>query len=173
MEVVDVDGSYLYRKHKVVADAGMRVAPLPLPSPPLSGWESVSQENVAEVAKKVPHVTSGWYVQAHRYASSARLHAYISSLCNVGVVYTYLASGAGRSAGEGTFRALTRGFIHWQSGRIDKLEVNVQHPLFCHVRSQMKPSMRPGTYHVYVLLGRDNDFATVISATCECAAGYV
>ena len=122
MEVVDVDGSYLYRKHKVVADAGMRVAPLPLPSPPLSGWESVSQENVAEIAKKVPHVTSGWYVQAHRYASSARLHAYISSLCNVGVVYTYLASGAGRSAGEGTFRALTRGFIHWQSGRIDKLE---------------------------------------------------
>ena len=80
---------YLYRNHKVVADAGMRVAPLPLPSPPLSGWESVSQEIVAEVAKKVPHVTSGWYVQAHRYASSARLHAYTSSLHNVVVVYMY------------------------------------------------------------------------------------
>jgi len=96
---------------------------------------------------------------------------YIYSIYNTGVVYTYLASGAGRSAGEGTFRALTRGFIHWQSGRIDKLEVNVNHPLFCHVRSQMKPSMRAGTYHVCVLLEHDNDYTNVISATCECAAG--
>jgi len=56
---VDVDGSYLYRKHKAVVNAGMRAAPLPLPSPPLTGWESVSQETVAEISKKVPYVTSG------------------------------------------------------------------------------------------------------------------
>ena len=86
-------------------------------------------------------------------------------------MYTYLASGAGRSAGEGTFRALTRGFTHWQSGRIDNLEVNVQHPLYCHVRSKMKPSMKQGSYCVSVLLGREDGFANVLSATCECAAG--
>ena len=89
----------------------------------------------------------------------------------IDVVYTYLASGAGRSAEEGIFRALSRGFTHRQSGRIDKLEINVQHPLFCHVRSQRKPSMRQGTYHVSVLLGRDNSYASVLSAACECAAG--
>ena len=49
----------MYRKHKQLADSGLTVAPLPLPSPPLSGWESVSQDNVAVIAKKVPHVTSG------------------------------------------------------------------------------------------------------------------
>ena len=90
----------------------------------------------------------------------------------VGVVYAYLASGAGRSAGRGTFRALTRGFIHWQSGRIENLEVNVNHPLYCHVRSTMKPSMKAGSYHVGVLLGRDGEVvSSVLAATCECAAG--
>ena len=57
--IVDVDGSYLCRKQKQPVDSGLTVAPLPLPSPPLSGWESVSQDNVAVIAKKVPHVTSG------------------------------------------------------------------------------------------------------------------
>ena len=33
--------------------------------------------------------------------------------------------------------------------------------------------MRPGTYRVYILLGRDGELATVCLATCECAAGYV
>ena len=61
VEVVDVDGSYLYRKHKNMADSGIIVAPLPLPSVPLSGWEAVSQDNVAEISLKVPHVTSGMY----------------------------------------------------------------------------------------------------------------
>ena len=89
----------------------------------------------------------------------------------VGVVYAYLASGAGHSTGQGTFRALTRGFIHWQSGRIDSIEVNLQHPLYCNARSQMKPSMKQGTYRIHVLLGREDNFASVLSATCECAAG--
>ena len=89
----------------------------------------------------------------------------------LGVVYAYLAGGAGCGAEEGTFRALTRGYIHWQSGRIEKLEVNVKHPLFCHVRSQMKPSMKPGTYRVWILLGREDNFATIHTATGECAAG--
>ena len=57
--IVDVDGSCLYRKHKQLADSGLTVSPMPLLSPPLSGWKSVSQDNVELIAKKVPHVTSG------------------------------------------------------------------------------------------------------------------
>ena len=86
-------------------------------------------------------------------------------------MYTYLASGAGRTQSEGTFRALSRGFVHWASGRIESLEVNVHNPLYVHVRSSMKPSMKQGSYRVWILLHRDDDLATVTSATCECAAG--
>jgi len=37
----------------------------------------------------------------------------------------------------------------------------------------MTPSMKPGLYHVYILLGREGEVATIHAATCECAAGYV
>ena len=86
-------------------------------------------------------------------------------------MYTYLASGAGRTESEGTFRALTRGYVHWASGRIESIEVNLQNPLYIHVRSSMKPSMKAGCYHVWILLQWEDDLATVRSATCECAAG--
>ena len=33
--------------------------------------------------------------------------------------------------------------------------------------------MKSNTYHVYLLLGRQGELATIVSATCECAAGYV
>ena len=89
----------------------------------------------------------------------------------LGAVYTYLASGAGRPQSEGTFHALTRGFIHWASGRIDSIEVNIHNPLYVHIQSSMKPSMKQGSYHVWILLQREDDLATVRSATCECAAG--
>ena len=36
-----------------------------------------------------------------------------------------LDSHAGRERGEGTFRALTQGYNHWASGRIERLDVNV------------------------------------------------
>ena len=86
-------------------------------------------------------------------------------------MYTYLASGAGRAQSEGTFRALTCGFIHWASGRIDSIEVNIHNPLYVHIRSWVKPSMKQGSYHVWILLQREDDLATFRSATCECAAG--
>ena len=35
MTVVDVDGSYLYKKYKTLTDAGHRLAPLTAPPPPL------------------------------------------------------------------------------------------------------------------------------------------
>ena len=35
-----------------------------------------------------------------------------------GTLYTYLACGTGRTPMQGAFRALTRGFNHWASGRL-------------------------------------------------------
>lgn len=96
------------------------------------------------------------------------------TLCvSIGLLYTYLADCAGKRGTEGAFRALQRGFAHWSSGRLSKMEVNLQHPHFCHVRCQMTPSMKQGLYHVYILLGRKGETATIEVATCECAAGYV
>ena len=91
---------------------------------------------------------------------------------NTGFLYTYLAgeSGVG-NVGQSTFRALTRGYTHWASGRLDNLEINSQHPHYCHIRSIMKPSMKQGSYHVYLLLGREGEVVTVQAATCECVAG--
>ena len=83
----------------------------------------------------------------------------------LGLLYTYLAEGTGnQSAGHGAFRALQR-------GRLNHLEVNYKHPLFCHVRCSMTPSMKPGVYHVYILLAVEGELCTIKKATCECAAG--
>lgn len=79
----------------------------------------------------------------------------------------------GRTGEEGAFRALARGFTHWASGRLEQMEVNIEHPEYCHVRCYMRASMKDDIYKVYILLGRCGNFATVLTATCECAAGYV
>ena len=71
---------------------------------------------------------------------------------------------------EGAFRALKRGYVHWASGRVEKIEVNTNNPLYCHVHSTIKPSMKSGTYKVYLLLKKDQN-CTISEATCECAAG--
>ena len=66
MQVIDVDGSYLQRKHKQMADAGMNVAPLDAPTAtPLSGWEVMTEANVKDIAKKLPRVTSGNVVHTY------------------------------------------------------------------------------------------------------------
>ncbi len=88
-----------------------------------------------------------------------------------GLVYSYLAEGTGNVSGSGAFRALQRGFNHWSCGRISHIEVNVEHPQFCHVRCHMTPSIKPGVYHVSILLRRDNELAVVERAICQCAAG--
>ena len=91
-------------------------------------------------------------------------------LCS-GLLYSYLAGHVGRIGDEGAFRALARGYTHWASGRLEEMEVNINHPEYCHVRCKMKPSMRTGIYNVYILLGHDGELATICLATCECAAG--
>ena len=98
-----MDGSYLYKKSKRIEDSGRIVALLDSPSAPITGWEIVTEVNANIIAKKIPRVTNG-------------------------TIYTYLSAHASQSSGDGTFRALTRGYTHWASGRIDRLEVNAQHP---------------------------------------------
>ena len=88
---------------------------------------------------------------------------------SLGVSYSYLAEGVGNVSEGGTFRALTWGYTHWASGRLDRLEVNCCHPDFYHVRYQVTPSMKSGVYHVYILFDQE---PTVKLAQCECAPGY-
>ena len=57
--VIDVDGSYLYKKYKQLSDAGKKVSlPLSPPQPP-SGWITVTQENHTTLAPRLPPVTAG------------------------------------------------------------------------------------------------------------------
>ena len=90
---------------------------------------------------------------------------------NIGLVYTYPVGHVGHFGVQGAFRALTRGYTHWASGRLQEMELN-KHPFYCHIRCTMTPSMRAGVYKVYILLGREGELATICSATCECSAGY-
>ena len=57
--VIDVDGSYLYRKKQLLDPNDAIDGGSPLPEPPLSGWESVTSQNVQEMSKKIPLVTPG------------------------------------------------------------------------------------------------------------------
>ena len=43
-----------------------------------------------------------------------------------------------------------------------------RHPEYCHVKCSMTPSMKDGLYRVYILLGKQEGFATIVKATCEC-----
>ena len=89
-------------------------------------------------------------------------------------MYTYLADVAGRTGKDGAFRSLHRGFAHWSSGRLSHVEVNIHHPLFCHVRCKcMTPSMKQGLYKVYILFRNQGGLGSIEMATFECAAGYV
>lgn len=89
-----------------------------------------------------------------------------------GLVYTYLAEGTGNVTGRGAFRALQRGFNHWSSGRVSHIEVNIENSQFYHVRCRTTPSMKPGAYHVYILLRHENELVIGVErATCQCAAG--
>ena len=93
LPVVDVDGSYLERKHKQMMDAGMTVSPLGAPTgTPLAGWEVMTEANVKDLAKKLPRVTSG---DSGVQADVGLL--FIMIIFPSGTVYTYLASGAGRA----------------------------------------------------------------------------
>ena len=64
--MVDVDGSYMFLKHQRVAESGVNVAPLGIPPPPISGWDSVTEENFRSLSGDIPRVTSGEYIMSMR-----------------------------------------------------------------------------------------------------------
>ena len=188
-KVIDVDGSYLYKKIERLNEAGVKVdpvghPPIPIsgwetvsadncseysnPPIPISGWETVSADNCSEYSNKIPIVTQGKTM----LFQVMNVYMHNPVMLFVGTVYVYMSESAGVSAGQGAFRALSRGFQHWSSGRMESMEVNLRHPRYCHVRSSIKPSMKLGLYHLYILLKRVGDNGEVVQATCECAAGY-
>ena len=59
LAIVDVDVSYLYKKQQAHSQADVRVASLPPPSTPLSGWHTTSEVNVASIAANIPCLSSG------------------------------------------------------------------------------------------------------------------
>ena len=59
LKVIDVDGSYLPRKHEQLKQAGVQLAPLSPPPIPPGGWEVVTKDNHRDMAKKMPVVLLG------------------------------------------------------------------------------------------------------------------
>lgn len=57
--VVDVDGSYLYRKEQTLVASGIATSPMDVPQPPVCGWEQLTAENHCDIAPKVPRVMPG------------------------------------------------------------------------------------------------------------------
>ena len=179
VSVVDVDGSYLVRKHEQLRQAGVNVAPLGPPSLPLSGWITITinKANCKDKSQKIPRVLPGAPFLSLPPSLPPSLR-----ICACGCMYhvtTILflqgsSEGVGRStATEGAFRAFSRGFIHWASGRLEHLEININNPSYCHVRSNMNPSMKQEFYDVYLLLEQTKeDMASIRTATCQCTAGY-
>ena len=50
------------------------------------------------------------------------------------------------------FHALKRGYVHWASGRVSKVEVHTPHPHFAFVKTAVIPSMWCGSYSVKLIL---------------------
>ena len=161
VKVVDVDGSYLYRKRQLLAIHGGDIIPS---SVPLSGWEVINEMNRKDMAKRIHTITHGKY--HYDILNSDLIH-------ESGLMYTYLTSGPGHIGKDGAFRSLERGYNLWSSGRLTHLELNSCHPLFCHIRCKMTRSMKQSLYGVYILLRNNAGLGKVEVASCGCAAEYV
>ena len=57
--LVDVDGSFLYKKYEKMTKGGKNVCGLPVPSPPVSGWTAMDSRNYQSIALSLPCVTQG------------------------------------------------------------------------------------------------------------------
>lgn len=58
--MVDIDGSYIYKKQQSLISEGIVIGrSTALPKPPLVGWESINTANHKEMASKLPRVTHG------------------------------------------------------------------------------------------------------------------
>ena len=57
--VIDVDGSYLYKKYLSLTEGGQNVSLLGYPSPPIAGWKTVTESTCLSIASTLPSVSSG------------------------------------------------------------------------------------------------------------------
>ena len=57
--VVDVDGSYLVRKHEQLRREGVNVGPLGPPSIPFCGLITINEANYKDKSTQIPHVLPG------------------------------------------------------------------------------------------------------------------
>ena len=106
--MIDIDGGCLVRKWHHLSQEGVDLEPLSIPQPPLTGWEALEPETLSRTATKIPKVSHG-------------------------TMYQYLSKRVGHDSDSKTFRALYRGYNHWTSGRVDKIEVNYQNLYYCFV----------------------------------------
>ena len=148
-KVIDVDGTYLERKHQKLSQHSS-VAPLPCPGFPMIGWKLITLDKPREMSADMPSISQS-------------------------TLYTYLAEGVGNVKGSMAFRALKQGYKHYASGRLNKLEIQTLHPGYAFVRSSVIPSMRSGMYKVKLVLQKrlinEKLVGSIHEATCECAAG--
>ena len=145
--MLDIDGGCLSRKWYQLSQEGFTLEPLPTPEQPLTGWEDLNPKTLSQMASRIPKISHG-------------------------TLYQHLSTGVGQERESKTFRALYRGYNHWASGRVDKIEVNTQNLDYCFVRCVVIPSMKLGSYKVCLLLSHGPDgYGGIKTASCQCAAG--
>ena len=59
ISVVDVDGSYIYRKYQCLVESGENVTQPNHPGPPPSGWKVVNKNTYKDLIPSIPLVTTG------------------------------------------------------------------------------------------------------------------
>ena len=87
LPIIDNDGGSLARKWHRLSQEGVALEPLPIPQPPLTGWELLKQDVLDIMATKIPKISHG-------------------------TMYQYLSDGAGNDGGSKMFRALYKGYNH-------------------------------------------------------------
>ena len=55
--MIDVDGGCLARKWHQLSQDGLSLVPLPVPQPPLTGWEVLKLDTLPQVVTKIPKVS--------------------------------------------------------------------------------------------------------------------
>ena len=59
--IIDIDGSYTYKKYRDLLKVGKHVVPPARPSLPLSGWRAINKDSYKSVGPSIPTVTSGMF----------------------------------------------------------------------------------------------------------------
>ena len=127
-----------------LSQQGLDLQPLPVPQTSLAGWRVLNQQSIPVLHERIPIISNG-------------------------NMYQYLSCGEKQST---TFRTLYRGYNHWASGRVEKIEININDPSYCFVRCSVVPSMKTGIYKVDLLLKKNSTgYGEIHTASCQCAAG--